>query len=71
MNVDELINIHKDKYNEIKGFVENFSRQALHAYRISFLHPRSEELMSFEVPFPEDLCQLQNLLSDLNSEQKS
>lgn len=68
---NNLLELDIDKYNEIKGFVENFSRQALHAYRISFLHPRSEKLMSFEVPFPEDLCQLQNLLNDLNSEQKS
>ena len=68
---NNLLGLDIDKYNQIKDYVENFSHQALHAYRISFLHPRSEKLMSFEVPFPEDLKKLQNLLNDLNSAKKS
>ncbi len=30
-------------------------RQALHAYEISFVHPLSQELMTFNAPLPEDL----------------
>ncbi len=36
----------------------NFPRQALHAHKISFIHPRSEELMSFEADLPEDIATL-------------
>ena len=30
-------------------------RQALHAYRISFLHPVSKERIEIEAPFPKDI----------------
>ncbi len=29
-------------------------RQALHAWKLAFLHPRTEKLMQFEAPLPED-----------------
>ncbi|MBX9804279.1 MAG: RluA family pseudouridine synthase [Alphaproteobacteria bacterium] len=32
-----------------------FPRQALHAFQLKFLHPRSGELMIFEAPLPADL----------------
>lgn len=47
---------------EAKNFIENFPRQALHSYKISFLHPRSEQEMSFEIALPEDLKNLQKCL---------
>jgi 23S rRNA pseudouridine1911/1915/1917 synthase len=31
-------------------------RQCLHAYSLSFAHPRTHEPMSFEAPLPEDLA---------------
>lgn len=31
------------------------SRQALHAYKISFIHPIKKEALEFEVPLPEDI----------------
>ncbi len=31
-----------------------FNRQALHAYRLRFIHPRTQEWMEFEAPLPED-----------------
>jgi 23S rRNA pseudouridine1911/1915/1917 synthase len=43
---------------ELKDFVNEFPRQALHSYQISFLHPVSKEEMSFEVEFPKDLKEL-------------
>ncbi len=40
----------------------SLSRQALHAGRLSFLHPRSREALSFTAPLPEDMVQLRSLL---------
>jgi len=35
-----------------------FPRQALHAYRLSFRHPRDERPLTFEVPMPADMTEL-------------
>lgn len=35
-----------------------FARQALHAYRLAFLHPGSGRRLSFEAPLPDDLATL-------------
>ncbi len=35
-----------------------FPRQALHAWRIGFIHPVNEEDMAFEAPIPKDISQL-------------
>jgi len=35
-----------------------FGRQALHAYRLAFTHPRSGEWLRFEAPIPADLREL-------------
>ncbi len=45
---------------EIKSLVQAFKRQALHAYKLEFIHPITEELMEFEIGLPKDiqtLCQ--------------
>jgi len=42
--------------------LRNFPRQALHARKLSFQHPVAEELVKFEVPLPEDLLMLLDLL---------
>ncbi len=52
----------KDLDESVKKFVVDFSRQALHSYKISFLHPRSEEEMEFEIPLPDDLQALYDLI---------
>jgi 23S rRNA pseudouridine1911/1915/1917 synthase len=38
-------------------------RQALHAYLLALEHPRTEELMRWEAPLPEDLVRLQRALA--------
>lgn len=38
-----------------KGKISGLERQFLHAYRLSFKHPRTEEKLSFTSPLPEDL----------------
>lgn len=38
------------------------SRQALHAWRLSFAHPRSGKRLTFTAPIPDDFAQAQRLL---------
>jgi 23S rRNA pseudouridine1911/1915/1917 synthase len=40
-----------------------FSRQALHAYRLGFTHPKSGEMLRFRSGFPSDLKELIEALS--------
>ncbi len=40
----------------------DFPRQALHAYRLGFVHPRSGETLSFETPLPTDMRELLDAL---------
>ncbi len=40
----------------------DFPRQALHAHRLGFRHPRSGAMLSFETPLPADLADLLILL---------
>ncbi len=48
-------------FNKYKQFVFNCfklcTRQALHARKIGFIHPRTEEYMEFEADLPEDMAQ--------------
>lgn len=52
----------KNLSQEVKDCVQSFPRQALHSYKISFIHPRSEKEMFFEIPLPDDLKNLQKCL---------
>ncbi|HHJ36775.1 MAG TPA: 23S rRNA pseudouridine(1911/1915/1917) synthase RluD [Gammaproteobacteria bacterium] len=47
---------------ELLHFLQQFKRQALHAWRLSFDHPDSGEAVTFEAPVPEDMQQLIGLL---------
>ncbi|MDO5686733.1 MAG: 23S rRNA pseudouridine(1911/1915/1917) synthase RluD [Neisseria sp.] len=49
----------------IKDLVKNLHRQALHAHRLSFIHPSSGEEMSFQAALPEDM---KTLLAALRGE---
>ncbi|CAN7430103.1 RluA family pseudouridine synthase [Rhizobium sp. LjRoot258] len=42
--------------------VNAFARQALHAYMLQFEHPRTGEVMHFEVPLPQDMEELATAL---------
>ena len=48
--------------DEIKNAVDGFPRQALHSYKISFLHPVSKKEMEFEVDLPKDILDLKKLI---------
>lgn len=47
---------------EQKQFVNNFSRQALHATTLGFVHPKSGQKVSFSSQFPEDIKKLLDFL---------
>ena len=46
----------------LKGLVNNFPRQALHAYSLGFVHPISHQYLSFSADFPDDMKELLNRL---------
>jgi len=45
-----------------RKIVNAFGRQALHAYMLQFEHPRTGEIMHFEVRLPDDMEELANAL---------
>jgi 23S rRNA pseudouridine1911/1915/1917 synthase len=47
---------------ELLDYLQTFRRQALHAWRLSFVHPESGEEVTFEAPLPDDMQQLISLL---------
>ena len=52
---------------ELKAVASSFNRQALHAYRLSFIHPITEELMDFEIDLPKDIKELCQQLDTISS----
>ncbi|WP_028387636.1 23S rRNA pseudouridine(1911/1915/1917) synthase RluD [Legionella fairfieldensis] len=50
--------------DELKEILRQFRRQALHAWKLSFLHPENNETLTFEAPLPDDF---QLLLSTLDN----
>ena len=40
---------------KLSKLLREFNRQALHAYRLAFKHPRSAQSMTFELPMPRDI----------------
>ncbi|MCT4635028.1 MAG: RluA family pseudouridine synthase [Rickettsiales bacterium] len=60
---DQLYNAAQSKYlaklsPNLKTLVNNFKRQALHAYKLEFIHPITNELMEFEIDLPQDIQEL-------------
>ncbi|MBB3589801.1 23S rRNA pseudouridine1911/1915/1917 synthase [Rhizobium sp. BK529] len=48
--------------DEARRVVKAFDRQALHAFMLQFEHPRTGEVMHFEVPLPDDMVELTDAL---------
>lgn len=56
--------------HHIKGagtLLNSFKRQALHAYQLKLIHPRSEKTLSFTSPLPEDMSALLQALKELDA----
>ena len=43
---------------ELRAYLKTFPRQALHAWRLTLIHPETDEEMTFEAPLPEDMIEL-------------
>ncbi|EKD44976.1 MAG: hypothetical protein ACD_70C00132G0003 [uncultured bacterium] len=48
---------------ELQKELQAFSRQALHAYRLSLIHPITQQRLEWTAPMPEDMQRLNKLLS--------
>ena len=58
--------IAKDTPDELKDFIRSFPRQALHAHKIGFKLPDSEEFIEFESKIPKDFKELIITLEKFN-----
>jgi 23S rRNA pseudouridine1911/1915/1917 synthase len=47
---------------ELKQYLQNFKRQALHAKRLGLIHPTTGKQIEWQAPLPEDMQQLLRLL---------
>ncbi|MFT6331796.1 MAG: 23S rRNA pseudouridine1911/1915/1917 synthase [Lentimonas sp.] len=52
----------REASDEVKHLINIFPRQALHSYKISFIHPVSREEMEFEIDLPDDINKLKKVL---------
>ena len=52
---DELYGKRRRASAWVASVEREIGRQALHAWKLEFCHPRSGELLSFEAPIPRDL----------------
>jgi 23S rRNA pseudouridine1911/1915/1917 synthase len=49
---------------ELKTYVNNFPRQALHAKSLGFIHPRTKQFMQFDSELPDDMSELVRRLTE-------
>jgi len=42
----------------LKSFINTFPRQALHAYSLGFIHPKTKKHLNFQADFPSDMKEL-------------
>ena len=54
--------------DQFKSVLADFSRQALHARKLTLIHPHTKQELSWESPLPEDM---QHLLAELELEKKN
>jgi 23S rRNA pseudouridine1911/1915/1917 synthase len=53
--------------DKILQALKSVNRQMLHAWRLSFRHPYTGEVVSFESPLPEDMVQIVKKIRDIGS----
>lgn len=53
----------KNSSLELQTFLSHFKRQALHAYRLAFAHPITQELLDLTAPLPADFENLITILA--------
>jgi len=57
----------KGATDELKQTIKNFSRQALHAKKLSINHPKDNKELSWKSKLPEDLDNMINILREYDS----
>jgi len=55
----------QSEVNAFKKILSIIDHQALHAYRLGFIHPRSKQYVEFTAPLPEDFTTLLNYLRSI------
>ena len=62
------INTQKRRLAEVKleTNFDDFTRQALHAYKLSFIHPMTQQQLEFKLPLPQDMQTLLDKIKDLS-----
>ena len=61
-------NISKVFSKNITSFLKNFKRQALHAHKLSFKHPKNKKVKYFYSELPSDILNLRNeLIAEFNT----
>lgn len=55
----------KEAEPEEKTTLTAFPRQALHAFRLGFIHPKTQQHIDFETDFPKDMQKLKDFLESL------
>ena len=58
------LQIPKGASESLKQALQLFKRQALHAAKLGLVHPQTEQEQSWEVPIPEDMQQLLQVIRD-------
>lgn len=56
------------EFAQARKLDESIGRQALHAFRLAFVHPGTRERLTFEAPFPPDLLELEKFLQKAKKE---
>ena len=51
------------KRNDLLNALHSLNGQALHAWKLTFLHPRTEKPVTIEAPLPDDMKQLLHILT--------
>jgi 23S rRNA pseudouridine1911/1915/1917 synthase len=59
---------HDEGNSAAASLVRTFPRQALHAEKLSFVHPATHKLMAFHAPLPQDMQELVRLLAERNEQ---
>lgn len=53
----------KQRNNQQKAMIEIFNRQALHAYELGFIHPKTQQMIKVQAPLAEDMQNLIDILT--------
>lgn len=59
-----LVNLSSERKKFVSRLLKNFTRQMLHARILTFEHPVSHELLTFEAPIPSDMRRLLAILKN-------